>query len=173
MSWHYRTCRVSVTIYTDAEWENNRALGEDDPQSTKTPFRPRKRCPPTPSKHRLFRPGKELEDFGIGGTEGVPVPLGVDIGKQLRPDCDRSSLPRGDQSRFRPIMRQVSRFFEGPVALSAIIAPGPPSWPGTCRTGGSQERSDAGVFEGVRPLNGVFSIYGSVRLPGAERRRGV
>ncbi|MBQ2149942.1 MAG: hypothetical protein II434_00235 [Bacteroidales bacterium] len=29
-SWHYEVYRGSVTIYTDAEWENNRALGEDD-----------------------------------------------------------------------------------------------------------------------------------------------
>ena len=31
-SWHYQTFRASVTIYTNAEWENNRALGEDDPR---------------------------------------------------------------------------------------------------------------------------------------------
>ena len=31
-SWHYETFRASVTIYTNAEWENNRALGEDDPR---------------------------------------------------------------------------------------------------------------------------------------------
>lgn len=29
-SWHYETYRAAVTIYTNAEWENNRALGEDD-----------------------------------------------------------------------------------------------------------------------------------------------
>lgn len=29
-SWHYGTFRASVTIYTNAEWENNRSLGEDD-----------------------------------------------------------------------------------------------------------------------------------------------
>ena len=29
-SWHYETFRAAVTIYTNAEWENNRGLGEDD-----------------------------------------------------------------------------------------------------------------------------------------------
>ena len=29
-TWHYEIFRASVTIYTDAEWENNRGLGEDD-----------------------------------------------------------------------------------------------------------------------------------------------
>lgn len=29
-SWYYETFRASVTIYTNAEWENNRGLGEDD-----------------------------------------------------------------------------------------------------------------------------------------------
>ena len=29
-SWHYETYRGSVTIFTNAEWENNRGLGEDD-----------------------------------------------------------------------------------------------------------------------------------------------
>ena len=29
-TWHYEIYRASVTIYTEAEWENNRGLGEDD-----------------------------------------------------------------------------------------------------------------------------------------------
>lgn len=29
-SWHYETYRAAVTIFTNDEWENNRALGEDD-----------------------------------------------------------------------------------------------------------------------------------------------
>ena len=29
-SWHYETYRASVTIFTNAEWDNNRSLGEDD-----------------------------------------------------------------------------------------------------------------------------------------------
>ena len=29
-SWHYVTYRASVTIFTNAEWDNNRSLGEDD-----------------------------------------------------------------------------------------------------------------------------------------------
>lgn len=29
-TWHYETFRAAVTIYTNAEWENNRNLGEDD-----------------------------------------------------------------------------------------------------------------------------------------------
>lgn len=29
-SWHYQTYRAAVTIFTNAEWENNRSLGEDD-----------------------------------------------------------------------------------------------------------------------------------------------
>ena len=29
-SWHYVTYRASVTIFTEAEWDNNRSLGEDD-----------------------------------------------------------------------------------------------------------------------------------------------
>lgn len=29
-TWHYETFRAAVTIYTNAEWENNRGLGEDD-----------------------------------------------------------------------------------------------------------------------------------------------
>ena len=29
-SWHYVTYRASVTIFTNAEWDNNRGLGEDD-----------------------------------------------------------------------------------------------------------------------------------------------
>jgi len=31
-TWHYETYRASVTIFTEAEWENNRSLGEDDDQ---------------------------------------------------------------------------------------------------------------------------------------------
>ncbi len=31
-SWHYETFRAAVTIFTNAEWENNRGLGEDDSQ---------------------------------------------------------------------------------------------------------------------------------------------
>ena len=31
-SWHYETYRAAVTIFTNAEWENNRGLGEDDSQ---------------------------------------------------------------------------------------------------------------------------------------------
>ena len=29
-TWHYETYRAAVTIFTEAEWENNRGLGEDD-----------------------------------------------------------------------------------------------------------------------------------------------
>lgn len=31
-TWHYQTYRAAVTLFTNAEWENNRSLGEDDPQ---------------------------------------------------------------------------------------------------------------------------------------------
>jgi len=31
-SWHYETYRAAVTIFTNAEWENNRSLSEDDDQ---------------------------------------------------------------------------------------------------------------------------------------------
>jgi len=31
-SYHYEVSRASVTFYTNAEWENNRYLGEDDPE---------------------------------------------------------------------------------------------------------------------------------------------
>jgi len=31
-TWHYETYRAAVTIFTHEEWENNRSLGEDDPQ---------------------------------------------------------------------------------------------------------------------------------------------
>jgi len=31
-SWHYEIYRAAVTIFTNEEWENNRSLGEDDPQ---------------------------------------------------------------------------------------------------------------------------------------------
>ena len=34
-SWHYETYRAAVTIFTNAEWENNRGLGEDDNQYEK------------------------------------------------------------------------------------------------------------------------------------------
>lgn len=34
-SWHYETYRAAVTIFTQAEWENNRGLGEDDNQYEK------------------------------------------------------------------------------------------------------------------------------------------
>lgn len=34
-SWHYETYRAAVTIFTNAEWENNRGLGEDDSQYEK------------------------------------------------------------------------------------------------------------------------------------------
>lgn len=34
-SWHYETYRAAVTIFTNAEWENNRGLGEDDIQYEK------------------------------------------------------------------------------------------------------------------------------------------
>jgi hypothetical protein len=29
-TWHYETYRAAVTIFTEAEWANNRGLGEDD-----------------------------------------------------------------------------------------------------------------------------------------------
>ncbi|MBP5218221.1 MAG: hypothetical protein J6Z47_04660 [Bacteroidales bacterium] len=31
-TWHYEIYRAAVTIYTEAEWENNKGLGEDDDQ---------------------------------------------------------------------------------------------------------------------------------------------
>ena len=34
-TWHYETYRAAVTIFTNAEWENNRGLGEDDSQYEK------------------------------------------------------------------------------------------------------------------------------------------